>query len=137
MSERIESIKARTGKIPFRNDFVTSKERYSVLPYSIVEARSESGQVGYGETREATEITGETHESILSLINSRFGPSLQRMNPYDIEAVHEIMDGKAHGNPTAKCGVEVALYDLMRRISGLPTYSSAGGRTAIYWRAKT
>jgi L-alanine-DL-glutamate epimerase-like enolase superfamily enzyme len=128
MSERIESIKARTGKIPFRKGFVTSQEGYGVLPYFIVEARSKSKQVGYGETREATEITGETHESTLPLINSRFGPSLQGMNPFDIEAVHEIMDGKAHSNPAAKCGVDVALHDLMGRISGLPAYHLLGGK---------
>jgi len=28
LSERIESIKAQTVKIPFKKDFVTSKERY-------------------------------------------------------------------------------------------------------------
>jgi L-alanine-DL-glutamate epimerase-like enolase superfamily enzyme len=129
MTDRIQSLKALTVSIPFKKDFVTSKERYSVLPYVIVEARSESGHVGYGETREATEITGETHESIVSLINGRFGPALKGMDPFDIEAVHNTMEAKAHGNPAAKCGVDVALYDLMGRISGLPVYQFLGGRT--------
>ena len=48
------------------------------------------------------------------------------MNPFNIEAVHEIMDDKAHGNPAAKCGVDVALCDLMGRISGLPAYHLLG-----------
>ena len=36
------------------------------------------------------------------------------------------MDDKAHGNPAAKCGVDVALCDLMGRISGLPAYHLLG-----------
>ena len=129
MTDRIQRLKAFTVRIPFKKDFVTSKERYSVLPYVIVEARSESGRVGYGETREATEITGDTHEGILSLINGRFGSALKGMDPFDIEAVHDTMEIKAHGNPAAKCGVDMALYDLMGHISGLPAYHLLGGRT--------
>ncbi len=128
MTDRILSLKAFSVSIPFKKDFVTSKERYSVLRYVIVEARSESGEVGYGETREATEITGETHESIVSLINARFAPALKGLDPFDIEAVHGTMESMAHGNPAAKCGVDVAIYDLMGRLAGLPVHHLLGGR---------
>ena len=51
------------------------------------------------------------------------------VNPFDIEAIHDTMNVKTHGNPAAKCGVDVALYDLMGRISRMPVYQLLGGRT--------
>ena len=92
MPDHIESIRAYSVELPLVADFVTSRKKYTSLPYVITEIISESGLRGYGEAREAVQITGETLESILGLVNSHFAPAIKGMNPFDIEAIHDTMN---------------------------------------------
>lgn len=128
MSEVIESITAVSVALPLVAEFVTSKKRYASLQYIITEVVSSAGVKGYGEAREATQITGETAESILGVINNRFAPQLRGMNPFDIEAAHTTMDTVCCGNSAAKSGVDLALYDLMGKLSGQPVCRLLGGK---------
>lgn len=128
MAEVINTVAAYTVEFPLVADFVTSKKRYSSLFYIITEVVSNSGLRGYGESRESVQITGETHESILSVITTRFAPALHGMNPFDIEAVHQTMNAVCCGNTAAKSAVDLALYDLMGKISGQPVCRLLGGK---------
>jgi len=128
MSESITSVKAYAVDLPLVAEFVTSRKRYTSLSYIITEVVSSSGFTGYGEAREATQITGETHESILSLITTRFAPALKGMNPFDIEAIHHAMDAVCCGNTAAKSGIDLAVYDLMGKISNQPVCRLLGGK---------
>lgn len=130
MAEVIDTISAHSVQLPLVADFVTSKKRYSVLSYVITEVVSSSGLKGYGESRESVQITGETHESILSVITSRFAPELRGMNPFDIEAVHHTMNAVCCGNTAAKSAIDLALFDLMGKISGQPVCRLLGGKLA-------
>ena len=128
MSEAIETIAAYSVELPLVADFITSKKRYSSLTYIIVEVVSSSGLRGYGEAREAVQITGETHESILGVITTRFAPELKGMDPFDIEAAHKAMSTVCCGNTAAKSAVDLALYDLMGKICGQPVCRLLGGK---------
>ena len=76
------------------------------LPYIITEVVYSSGVRGYGESRESVQMTGETHESILGVITSRFAPELHGMNPFDIEAAHDTTNAICCGNTAAKSAVD-------------------------------
>jgi L-alanine-DL-glutamate epimerase-like enolase superfamily enzyme len=128
MSDVIHSIRAHAIDLPLLADFVTSKKRYSSLPYVITEATSYSGRRGYGEAREATQITGETTESILGIINKQFAPALKGMNPFDIEAIHAAMNEICFGNTAAKSAVDLCVYDLMGQICQQPVCRLLGGK---------
>jgi L-alanine-DL-glutamate epimerase-like enolase superfamily enzyme len=128
MPDLIESIRAYAIELPLVASFVTSRKKYTSLPYVITEIISQSGLRGYGEAREAVQITGETLESILGLINTRFAPVLKGMNPFDIEAIHGTMNDICYGNTAAKSAVDLCTYDLMGQIAKQPVCRLLGGK---------
>ena len=128
MPDLIESIRAYAIELPLVASFVTSRKKYTSLPYVITEIISQSGLRGYGEAREAVQITGETLESILGLINTRFAPALIGMNPFDIEAIHGTMNSICYGNTAAKSAVDLCTYDLMGQIAKQPVCRLLGGK---------
>ena len=77
----------------------------------IVKIETDEGYVGYGEAAPFAPVTGETVDGCLEIL-SLFRQGLIGMNPLDIEKAHAMMDGLAHGNGSAKCAVDIALYDL-------------------------
>jgi len=128
MKDIIESITVCSVDLPLVADFVTSRKIYSTLPYVIIEVTSSSGIKGYGEARESVQITGETIESITGMIKYRFAPKLKGMNPFDIEMIHHVMNCVCCGNSAAKSAVDLAMYDLMGKISHQPVCRLMGGR---------
>jgi len=128
MPDLIESIRAYAIELPLVADFITSRKKYTSLPYVITEVVSESGFRGYGEAREATQITGETLDSIMGLINTHFAPALKGMNPFDIEAIHDTMNTICYGNTAAKSAVDLCIYDVMGQIAKQPVCRLLGGK---------
>jgi o-succinylbenzoate synthase len=129
MAEKIKSVRAHMVEIPLTKVFVTAKKQYDILKFCIAELRTQSGHTGFGETREVTQITGEVAESIMAVINTRLSPVLLGYDPFDIERLHTEMDKALLGNTAAKSAVDMALYDLMGHITGLPLYKLLGGHT--------
>ena len=128
MTQKISSILACLVDLPLVKDFITSKKCYRTLRYCVVRAKTNEGYHGYGEAREASQITGESGPSILDIINHGFGPALKDLNPFDIEEAHLAMSAVCTGNTAAKSAVDMALYDLMGKIAGVPTCSLLGGK---------
>jgi len=128
MSEVIQKIRVHTMELPLVKVFATSRRVYKSLIFCIAEVGSDQGQVGYGESREAPQITGEITESIKAVIEKKLAPALMGMNPFDIEQIHAAMEAEVCANHAAKCAVDLALYDLMGKIAGLPACRLMGGR---------
>ena len=127
MSEVIQSIRVHTLDLPLVKEFVTSRKRYHSLCFCISEITTDQGTVGYGESREAPQITGEITESIAAVIEKKLAPALKGMNPFDIEQIHGVMEEQVYANWAAKCAVDLALYDLMGKIVDLPACRLLGG----------
>jgi L-alanine-DL-glutamate epimerase-like enolase superfamily enzyme len=130
MSDKIESLDAILVDLPLQQAFVTSKKRYTTMRYCLVRVTSDSGAVGYGESRESTQITGETGEAILAVIRDRFGPALAGLDPFDMETAHVTMEAICQGHTAAKSAVDIALYDLMGRLAERPVCRLLGGKKA-------
>ena len=130
MSEVIQSVKVHTLDLPLVKEFVTSRKRYGSLCFCIAEVVTDQGTIGYGESREAPQITGETTESIASVIEKKLAPALKGMNPFDIEQIHGLMEQQVCANWAAKCAVDLALYDIMGKIANLPVCRLLGGRSS-------
>lgn len=107
---------------PFRIAFAVSDYLESI----IIKVTTDEGYVGYGEASPFSPVTGETLDSVVATLNI-FKQGLVGMNPWDIEAIHAMMDGVIHGNGSAKCAVDLAMYDIMGKAAGVPVYKLLGG----------
>lgn len=108
--------------VPFRVAFTELTYSENVL----VKVTTDEGLFGYGEAAPLPLVTGETSDSVISILKM-LKPGLIGMNPMDIEAIHSMMDGTIWGNSSAKCAIDLAMYDLMGKKTGQPVYKLLGG----------
>jgi len=123
---KIQNVKV--GKIrnelkkPFKIALGTIYSSESV----VVEIETDEGIVGLGEGSPESKVTGETLETVTAVCNL-LGERIKGLNPLDIEKVHAVMDREIAGNPTAKAAIDIALYDILGKVSGFPLYRLLGG----------
>ncbi|NVO57840.1 mandelate racemase/muconate lactonizing enzyme family protein [Rhodobacteraceae bacterium B1Z28] len=60
---------------------------------------------------------------------AEMGPEILGMSPFGVDAPMRKLDGFLQGHAYAKSIVDIALWDLFGRASGLPVYALLGGRT--------
>lgn len=108
--------------VPFRVAFTELTYSENVL----IKVSTDEGITGYGEAAPLPLVTGENADSVISILNM-LKPGLLGMDPMDIEAIHALMDGCIWGNSSAKCAVDLAMYDLMGKKTNQPVYKLLGG----------
>lgn len=105
------------------------KIAFTEIGYSeviLVRVTTDNGLVGYGEAAPFAPVTGETADSVISVL-SMFKPGLIGQDPFGIERIHCLMNSAVYGNGSAKCAIDLAMYDLMGKASCQPVYKLLGG----------
>ena len=95
-------------------------------PHVMVRLTDGDGRVGYGEASPLPAFTGETAESILVQLRTRFLHQAVGRSPFELNQIHAAMD-MLPGNGSAKAAVDMALHDLMGKVAGLPALMLLGG----------
>lgn len=88
---------------------------------------TESGPSGYGEAAPWAVFSGTTEAGLAALV-TYFWPAIQGQQLADIPKIMAACDRAAVGHPEAKAALEIALYDLVGKVAGLPVYQLLGGR---------
>ncbi|MBB5222759.1 L-alanine-DL-glutamate epimerase-like enolase superfamily enzyme [Amaricoccus macauensis] len=96
---------------------------------TLVRVQTDAGVTGWGE---ACPLGG----TYLPAFPAGIRASLQEMLPYligedptRITALHEIMDGVLLGQEAAKSPIDIACWDILGKVAGLPVAALIGGRT--------
>ncbi len=95
-------------------------------PHVMVRLEDDYGRVGYGEASPLPAFTGETAESILIQLRGQFLPSVLGKSAFDTGPIHQELNRLPH-NSSAKCAIDLALYDLMGKTVNLPVVALLGG----------
>ena len=96
----------------------------------IIKVSTDEGIYGLGSAAPLPFVTGETFEGCYLVIRELSSALIGR-DPLDIIGAHLIMDSMIYGNGSAKCAIDVALYDIMGKVRGLPLYRLLGGSCAV------
>jgi L-alanine-DL-glutamate epimerase-like enolase superfamily enzyme len=96
-----------------------------ILEYLTVRVETDDGAVGIGEAPADIGFFGETIEEVQAAIDDYLGPQLIGGDPLDREHLLHRIDYR--GNSCAKSGIDLALHDLIGRVSGLPVSALIGG----------
>ncbi len=127
---KIVDVNIRELKVPLKHAYALSKA-YGVQTTTcniVVEIVTDNGVSGWGECDPWAEFTGDTGETVISLLKGIIGPRLIGMDPTDIMAIHALMDSSLRGNHTAKACIDVACYDILGKTYGAPVYKFIGGK---------
>jgi L-alanine-DL-glutamate epimerase-like enolase superfamily enzyme len=114
---KVEAFRAPYGVTSYFR-FLPKPERPSVL----VKVTCEDGTVGWGQSVPLPTWSYETPESVLSTINIYVAPALIGKNPFDLEGAHLLMkkaiaSSFSTGAPIAKAGVDLALHDVIGKLT--------------------
>ncbi|MGH7773372.1 MAG: mandelate racemase/muconate lactonizing enzyme family protein [Candidatus Binatia bacterium] len=128
---RIETIPIR---LPTRRVHQWASLTTSIGVYVIIKLETDEGLVGLGEAPvlkdwggDHMKYYGETPQTTVHVINDILAPALLGKDPYQIAAVHSLMDRAIKGYPYCKAAIDMALYDVIGKALSIPAYQLLGG----------
>jgi len=86
-----------------------------------------SGAVGLGQMRPLNPWMGETTEAVLVALRDYFGPAILGRDPRERVALYAEVAEMLPGTQVALCVLDLALWDLMGKLSGQPVCGLLGG----------
>lgn len=93
----------------------------------IIRIDTDGGPSGFGEAAPWSVFSGTTEAGVAALARY-YWPVLKGREIADIPKIMNACDRAAVGHPEAKAAVEMALYDIVGKASGLPLYQLLGGK---------
>ena len=112
--------------IPLKAPFVTSLGALSDVANVVVEVRTRSGAVGWGECSPFWTINGETQGTCM-VVGEHLAAALLGHDALDIEGAHVRMDRLIFGNNSIKSAFDIVLHDLAAQHADLPLWKYLGG----------
>jgi L-alanine-DL-glutamate epimerase-like enolase superfamily enzyme len=85
------------------------------------------GLCGHGCAAPDLEVTGETPEGTLAVLQDVVAPTLRRSDPLRPARLLERLRPALAAHPSAMAAVDMALHDLMGQAAGLPLWKLLGG----------
>lgn len=118
--------------------FAAAGQKQPTRDTVVVRITDTDGRVGWGQSVPSHTWSYETLETVRTTIDGYLAPALVGHDPFDIEAVWQVMNrtnapGFSTGQPICKAGIDLALFDLTgRRLQQSPRQRwNRGGREAI------
>ncbi|MDL2218574.1 dipeptide epimerase [Christensenellaceae bacterium OttesenSCG-928-M15] len=127
---KIANITLKEIRIQLYEPFRVAFGEIDFVENVLVKIETDEGITGYGEAAPMPFVTGETVQSVLAMLNM-LKRGLIGMNPLAIDSIHTVMDGVAHANSSAKCAIDLALYDIMGKALNKPVYQVLGGESGV------
>lgn len=124
---KITDIKIGRISVPLRTPFKTALRTVNSVEDIIVEVRTDTGHVGYGEAAPTGVITGDTTGAIVGAIQDHIKKTLLGMDIENIEEIMTKLNGCVLKNTSAKAAVDIAIYDLYAQLYNAPLYKLLGG----------
>ncbi len=94
-------------------------------PAVLVKVTADDGTIGWGQSVPVPRWSYETLESVDSTLRRYLAPELIGRDPFDIDAIHEVMNHTiapsfSTGQPICKAGLDLALHDLTGKLLRQP-----------------
>lgn len=123
----IKSVEVKVIELPLKKQWKISLYEQSSRPHAVVRVTTAEGVVGYGEAAPSPAFMGETGYTMETAIQRYLGPAVVGGDAFDVDRLHEKMDFAIYGNYAAKSAIDMALYDIMGKMLGVPVYKLLGG----------
>lgn len=124
---KITEVRLGRISVPLRVPFKTALRRVDSVEDIIVELRTDTGAVGYGEAPPTGVITGDTTGAIIGAVQDHIGKSILGREVDDFEDIIQLVQKSIVKNTSAKAAVDMALWDLYGQLHGIPVYRLLGG----------
>lgn len=92
----------------------------------LIRILTDSGIVGIGESCPFQPITGETQQTNIDVAQN-IREMLKGKDPLAIESANKLFGAFLHSNPGIVAAFDMALYDILGKVAGLPVFRLLGG----------
>lgn len=132
---KIHSVEAIPLTIKLQKPQRTSQAAYTAISICLVRVRTDDGIEGVGEC-----LARFAPTAYADLINRTLAPTLIGRNPWSVDALWAAMRKTLNGRPAgmlieAIAGVDIALWDILGKSTGLSVRKLLGGRNSDRVRA--
>jgi L-alanine-DL-glutamate epimerase-like enolase superfamily enzyme len=124
---KITAVEAVPVTVPLAKPIVMSHITVERSHNVLVRVETDEGVVGWGEGVEATDLTGDTQDSIRAAIE-HIAPRLIGRDPLRRTELWWAMRKMIYANETAIGAIDIALHDLAGKVHGVPVYELLGGK---------
>lgn len=100
----------------------------NVFDSTIVGIEADSGIVGYGEVCPLGPFYLPAYAEGVRAGLRELGPHLLGLDPREISLINQRMDAALKGHPYVKSGIDIACWDILGKVTGLPVCTLLGGR---------
>lgn len=123
---RIETIPVR---VPIRPVFQIrgALGQHFESPFLLLKVHTDEGITGLGEVSCTPVWSGEDSTTAAHIIQGFLEPTVVGEDPRDIERLTIKMRRAVANHPFTKSGIEMALWDILGKATGLPVYRLLGG----------
>jgi L-alanine-DL-glutamate epimerase-like enolase superfamily enzyme len=124
---RVTNITAWSVTMPLAEPYAIAYETVEAATNVFLRVQTNRGITGFGCAAPDLQITGETAKSVLSVCDSTIRPVLLHTDP--LRGALQLSRLKPHlqNQPSAMAMVDMALYDILGKASGLPIHKILGG----------
>ncbi len=128
--ERIRGIKAYQVDLPLHEGSYnwSGGKSVEVFDSTVVRVETESGIAGHGEVCPLGPVYLPAYAAGARAGIAELAPHLIGEDPTQLERLNRRMDAALKGHPYAKSAIDVACWDILGQIAGLPVSTLLGGR---------
>lgn len=124
---KITNIETWTVEMKLKEPYTIAYESIDKTSNVFIKIETNSPIVGFGCSAPDLEITGETADTVTKTINEIVKPSLLNKDPLRIAKHLENLREPLKIHPAAKASIDMALYDILGKVSNLPLWKLLGG----------
>ena len=124
---KITSVKFWSVAMRLDEPYSISYETVADAVNVFLEARTDTGLIGYGCAAPDIHVTGETPEAVLAAMGRVVEPVLLGADPLRWTMLLRQLAPDLHGMSSTQAAVDMALFDLLGKKAGLPVWQILGG----------
>lgn len=124
---RISKIAAWPVTMRLSEPYTISYETVTHTTNVFIRIKTNDGVIGFGCAAPDYPVTGETVDNVIQSINHIITPSIQGSDPIRPARLLERLKPLLKGQPSVLAAVDMALYDIIGKVSHLPIWKLLGG----------
>ncbi len=127
---RITGIRAYQVDLPLHEGSYnwSGGKSVSVFDSTVVEVQTDAGVTGWGEVCPLGPFYLPAYAAGVRAGIVELGPHLLGYDPCELGVLNERMDSALLGHPYVKSGIDMACWDILGKVAGLPVCMLLGGR---------
>jgi len=124
---KITNIDAWPVEMRLTEPYTIAYETIEKITNIFIRMDTDKEITGFGCAAPDKQITGETPESVLQALNDIVLPNLKGSDPIRYSMLLERLKPYLKEQPSVLAAVDMALYDILGKVSGLPIWKFLGG----------